>query len=59
MNEIKVNLTLERDTVNTYRYKEDVGEAGSPPLLKVLYLQKWVVGKEAPKKIIVSIKPVE
>ena len=48
-----VTFELERDTKNTYRFQEVT--KGEPPLIGILYIQKWAFEK-APKTITVSIK---
>jgi hypothetical protein len=50
-------FTLERETKNTFRYSEDTN--GKPPAIGTLYIQKWMLGKEPPKKLAVSINEVE
>lgn len=38
-----VKFTLEKETKNSVRYKE-VPEAGQPPIIGSLYVQKWYAG---------------
>ena len=44
-----IPFTLERETKNTIRYSEDAD--GKPPAIGVLYVQKWLVGKEPPQRL--------
>ena len=43
MSKVTVNFTLEKETKNSVRYKE-VPEAGKPPIVGSLYVQKWFAG---------------
>jgi hypothetical protein len=47
-------FTLEKETKNTIRYQEETD--GKPPAVGTLYLQKWLLGKEAPKTLSVTIQ---
>jgi hypothetical protein len=49
----KLSFTLERETKNTIRYAEDA--SGKPPAIGTLYVQKWLLGSEPPKNLIVTI----
>lgn len=49
----KLTFTLERETKNTIRYAEDA--SGKPPAIGTLYVQKWLLGNEPPKNLIVII----
>lgn len=49
----KLTFTLERETKNTIRYAEDT--SGKPPAIGTLYVQKWLLGNEPPKTLIVTI----
>ena len=49
----KLTFTLERETKNTIRYAEDAN--GKPPAIGTLYVQKWLLGNEPPKDLIVTI----
>lgn len=51
---IEVKLELEKTTMNTYRYKEMTPEKQAP-ILKTLYIQKWIFGEIAPRSISVTI----
>lgn len=56
MEEREVVLLLKKETKNTYRYEEE-DQAGVPPVLRTLYIQKWVFGKNPPRKIKVKVAP--
>ncbi|MHA1506370.1 MAG: hypothetical protein ACTSR0_04175 [Candidatus Asgardarchaeia archaeon] len=47
---------LERETKNTYRFQELT--QGKPPIIKTLYVQKWVF-KNRPRKIKVTVEVLE
>ncbi len=49
----ELTFTLERETKNTIRYAEDV--SGKPPAIGTLYVQKWLLGDEPPKNLVVTI----
>jgi hypothetical protein len=49
--------TLERETKNTIRYQEDAD--GKPPAIGTLYVQKWLLGKEPPQRLSVTIGEAE
>lgn len=49
----KLTFTLERETKNTIRYAEDA--SGKPPAIGTLYVQKWLLGNEPPKQLVVTI----
>ncbi len=44
-----LTFSLERETKNTIRYQEEA--EGNPPAIGTLYVQKWLLGKEPPKKL--------
>ena len=46
---------LEKETKNTVRYNE-TPDAGVAPMVNTVYIQKHVVGKDAPKKIKVTLE---
>ena len=48
-----LTFTLERETKNTIRYAEDA--SGKPPAIGTLYLQKWMLGENPPKKLVVTV----
>lgn len=52
-----LTFTLERETKNTVRYQEDAD--GKPPAIGTLYVQKWLLGKEPPKRLTVTIGEAE
>jgi hypothetical protein len=52
-----LTFTMERTTKNTIRYQEDAD--GKPPAIGTLYVQKWLLGKEPPKRLTVTIGEVE
>jgi len=49
----EITFTVERETKNTIRYSEDVN--GKPPAIGTLYVQKWLLGNEPPKSLMVTI----
>jgi hypothetical protein len=51
-----LTFTLERETKNTIRYSEEVD--GNSPAIGTLYVQKWLLGKEPPKQLFVTIEEV-
>ena len=57
MDKHTLTFTLERETKNTVRCQEDA--EGSPPAVGVLYVQKWLLGKEPPERLTVSISETE
>jgi hypothetical protein len=52
-----LTFTMERTTKNTIRYQEDAD--GKPPAIGTLYVQKWLLGKEPPKRLTVTIGEAE
>lgn len=50
----KLNFTLEKETKNTVRYKEDPPER-SAPVVGSLYVQKWYFKGSAPKTISLTL----
>jgi hypothetical protein len=52
-----LTFALERETKNTIRYQEDAN--GKPPAIGTLYVQKWLLGKEPPGKLTITIGEVE
>jgi hypothetical protein len=52
-----LTFTLERETKNTIRYQEDAD--GKPPAIGTLYVQKWLLGKEPPEKLTITIGEAE
>jgi hypothetical protein len=53
MDKQTLTFTLERETKNTMRYQEDA--IGKPPAIGTLYVQKWLLGKEPPKMLVITI----
>ncbi len=53
----ELTFTLEWETKNTIRYAEDA--SGKPPAIGTLYVQKWLLGNEPPKNLIVTISDSE
>jgi hypothetical protein len=47
-------LALERETKNTIRYQKDAD--GKAPAIGTLYVQKWLLGKEPPRTLVISIE---
>jgi len=52
-----LTFTLERETKNTISYQEDAN--GKPPAIGTLYVQKWLLGKEPPKKLTITVGEME
>ena len=46
---------LEKDTKNTVRYRETPDE-GVAPGVNTIYIQKYILGKNAPQKIKVTLE---
>jgi len=44
-----------KETDNTHVYKHDT-EDGQPTVIGTLYVQKWVYGRHAPKKLRITIE---
>jgi hypothetical protein len=57
MEEQTLTFTLERETKNTIRYQEDTD--GKPPAIGTLYVQKWLLGKEPPQRLTITLGEVE
>ena len=57
MNTQTLTFTLERETKNTIRYQEEAD--GKPPAIGTLYVQKWLLGKEPPQKLTITIGEAE
>jgi hypothetical protein len=49
----KLSFTLEWKTTNTIRYVEDTN--GEPPAVGTLYIQKWLLGNQPPRKLTITI----
>ncbi len=52
-----LTFTLERETKNTICYQEDAN--GKPPAMGTLYVQKWLLGKEPPQRLTITIGAAE
>lgn len=52
MEKTVLKFKREKETKNTIRYQE-VAEAGKPPIVNTIYIQKWV---EPPDEITVTIE---
>jgi hypothetical protein len=52
----EITFTLEKETKNTYRYQEEL--SGEPPAIGTLYVQKWVLGQQAPQRIRLTLEPL-
>jgi hypothetical protein len=48
-----LTFSFERATKNTIRYREDTD--GNPPAIGTLYVQKWLLGQEPPKSLIITL----
>jgi hypothetical protein len=48
-----LTFTLERETKNTIRYAEHTD--GKPAAIGTIYVQKWLLGNDPPKKLTVII----
>ena len=48
---------FERETKNTIRYTEDPAE--DPPVIGVLYVQKWALGPDPPVSLLVTVQEEE
>ena len=57
MDKQTLTFTLERETKNTIRYQKDAD--GKPPAIGTLYVQKWLLRKEPPKKLTITIGEAE
>ena len=52
-----LTFTMERETKNTARYQEQTD--GKPPAVGTLYVQKWALGTDLPKELVVTISEPE
>ena len=57
MDKQTLTFTVERETKNTIRYAEDAD--GEPPAIGTLHVQKWLLRKEPPWKLSVTIGEAE
>jgi len=51
-------LTFEKTTPGTFRFKEDVNPT-NPPTIRSLYVEKYLFGNSAPKRIKVTVEVIE
>jgi len=51
----EITFEVEKETKNTVRYKE-VPEKGQPPIVGIIYIQKWFLGSPVPEKVRVTIE---
>lgn len=49
-----MTFQFEKATKNTFKFNE-VPEAGQPPKIGALYVQKWALGDNPPKQIAVTL----
>ena len=54
MEKLELKFTYEKETKNTIRYQEELGDADIA--IGSLYLQKEALGKPVPKKLKVTIE---
>ena len=54
MKKIERIMELERETKNTYRYAEQ--SDGQPPAIGTIYVQKWAVGNNPPRKLKITVE---
>jgi hypothetical protein len=52
---IKASFALEKETKNTIRYAEKP-EAGKPPVIGTIYIQKWALPEPTPQSITVTVE---
>jgi hypothetical protein len=52
---IKASFELEKETKNTIRYAEKP-EAGKPPVIGTIYIQKWALPEPTPQIITVTVE---
>jgi len=50
----EAELELEKETKNTYRYMAVA--SGQPPAVTTIYVAKWLLGTNPPKKIKLTIE---
>jgi hypothetical protein len=48
-----LTFSLERETKNTVRYAEQTD--GKPPAVGTIYVQKWVMGQNPPKTLVIRV----
>ena len=52
---IKASFELEKETKNTIRYAEKP-EAGKPPAIGTIYIQKWALPEPTPQRITLTVE---
>ena len=52
---MKLTFEQEKETKNTIRFQE-VPEAGKPPVIGTLYIQKWAISGNIPQTLSVKIE---
>ena len=55
MDTFRLEFALAKETKNTEKYEEKP-EAGQPPRIGTLYVQKWALGDTAPKSLTVTVE---
>jgi len=56
METVTIRFELERETKNTIRYTEAPdADAGQPPRVGTLYVQKWALGQLPPRRLVVTL----
>jgi hypothetical protein len=48
-----LTFSLERETKNTVRYAEQTD--GKPPAVGTIYVQKWAMGQNPPKTLVIRV----
>lgn len=57
MKPFTITMALSKETKGTFVYEQEADEAGQPPKITTLYVQKWALGKTAPATIEVTVVP--
>lgn len=55
MEKVTLSFSKEKDGKNSVRYQEQP-EAGQPPKIGSLYVQKWVLGTPVPDNLTVTVE---
>ena len=55
--ELERKFEVDKETKNTIRYSEQT--SGQPPAMGTLYIQKWALADNTPKKITVKVQESE
>lgn len=55
MESVEIKMELEKTTMNTYRFKE-ISAPKSAPIIKTIYVQKFLFGDTAPKNLTVKLE---